>query len=374
MQGAKRLPFCYQRKINWTHNVKQFHRCSIQAFSAVGIVHNQAHTELNSQGSRKRGRPKKDNSSHGGKSHELSASIENLDSENGKQESAQGSSTFQRHLFQYRDDTANVFYEQFDSESEVSEALVKFVSELSKKSIDSHGWFTIALPGGSLVKLLKALVDDPSIDWMKWHVFWVDERVVPLNDNDSNFKLAMGMFLSRVKIPKNQVHHIKYGNDAKIVAKKYDQLMRGLVRRKILRLDSFNLFPQFDMILLGIGPDGHIASLFPNSLQLAEEREWVVAVLHSPKPPSERISMTLPCINAASHVCFAVVGSGKAEVIQRIMEKPALPGALPAQMVRPSNGVVYWFVDKAAAENLSVDAWGDPKKFPAMKYQDEKSR
>ncbi|MCO5563699.1 hypothetical protein L7F22_017346 [Adiantum nelumboides] len=219
-----------------------------------------------------------------------------------------------------------------------------------------------------LPQVLKALMDEPGIDWAKWHVFWVDERVVPLSDDHSNFKLAMETCLSKTRIPKDQIHPIDYEDNPNVVANKYGQLMRGLVKRKVLNLDSSGAFPQFDLILLGIGPDGHVASLFPNSLELAEEREWVVAVLHSPKLPPKRISMTLPCINAAAHVCFVVVGAGKAEVIQRILERPALPGALPAQMVRPSNGVLYWFVDKAAAQDLSVDMWNDPKRFPAVNY------
>lgn len=367
MLSAERLPFYHQRTTPGPQYTERSSIYHIRAFSAVSVINNQSHSEVVSQGPKRRGRPKK-NAINNGPSHATFLNSQASHVQKDKQEHVPVPQTRQGHLFHYTDFVTEVAFQQFDNEAEVSQAVIKFIVELSTESIRSHGWFCVALPGGSLVKVLKALVDEPGIDWSKWHVFWVDERVVPLTDDDSNFKLAMGTFLSKAKIPKDQIHPIQYGEDANVVAKKYNQLIRGLVKRKVLNVDLSGAFPRFDLILLGIGPDGHVASLFPNSLGLAEEREWVVAVLNSPKPPPQRISMTLPFINAASHVCFVVVGSGKAEVIQRVLERPALPGALPAQMVRPSMGEVHWFVDKAAARDLSVETWGDPKKFLAISY------
>ncbi|KAI5055066.1 hypothetical protein GOP47_0030211 [Adiantum capillus-veneris] len=410
MPMATRLPFFYQRTTHRLQSAKQISTYYVRAFSAVSLINDESHPEVVSPGVKRRGRPRKVVPDNGANSLDIPQAVKRrgrprkniIDSgprepkrrgrprkiaiDNGpkssedstnshafyvqevEQEHVPVSHTRQGHLFQYTDIVPEVVFRQLDSEFEVSEAVIQFVVEVSRNSIRSHGWFTIALPGGSLVKVLEPLMDEADIDWTKWHVCWVDERVVPLTDDDSNFKLAMGTWLSKAKIPRDQIHPIEYEDNTNVVARKYDQLMRGLVEREVLKLDSTGAFPQFDLILLGIGPDGHVASLFPNSLGLADEREWVVPVLHSPKPPPKRISMTLPCINAASYVCFVVVGSGKAEVIQRVLERPALPGALPAQMVRPSTGVLYWFVDKAAAQNLVVDTWDDPKKFPALNY------
>eukprot|EP00250_Pteridium_aquilinum_P035398 c9329_g1_i1 orf=100-1299(+) len=365
MPNANRLPFMYQR--HGLHYIEHSCRYHVRAFSAVS-VDAQSHSEVTSQGSKRRGRPRK-NAIYGEQALQRnSAESQVFYKEENKQESASVTQAHEGQLFKYTEVVQEVVYQQLDDELGVSAAVVKHIAEVAKMSIRTRGWFTIALSGGSLAKVLKELVDEPDIDWTKWHVFWVDERVVPRTDNDSNFKLAMETFLSKARIPKDQIHSIKYGKDAFVVAKRYEQLMRGLVKRKVLSLDSSGAFPRFDLILLGMGPDGHVASLFPNSLALAEKRDWVVAVLQSPKPPPERISMTLPCINAAAHVCFVVVGLSKAEILQRVLERHALPGSLPAQMVRPSNGPLHWFVDKAAAGNLSVDTWGDSKKFPAVNY------
>lgn len=362
--GAKGLPYVYHRASSGWHRTGHIcQRSRVQVFSAVGVVYDQSQTDVVSQGPKRRGRPKKKATED-----DQAPKLQAYHSEENQQELPSVTQTRGGHLFKYKDVVPEVLFQQFDDEKMVSAAVVKYIAQVSKDSINSRGWFTIALSGGSLVKVLKKVVDEPGIDWTKWHVFWVDERVVPLTDNDSNFKLAMGIFLSKGKIPKDQIHSIKYTEDASMVSKRYDRLMRDLAKRKVLSLDFPGAFPCFDMILLGIGTDGHVASLFPNSLALAEEKEWVVAVLNSPKPPPQRISMTLPCINAASHVAFVVVGSSKAEVLQRVLERPALPGSLPAQMVRPLNGVLNWFVDKEAASNLSVDAWGDPKQFPAVNF------
>ncbi|KAK9856858.1 hypothetical protein WJX84_008424 [Apatococcus fuscideae] len=123
-------------------------------------------------------------------------------------------------------------------------------------------------------------------------------------------------------------------------------------------------FPIFDLVLLGIGPDGHIASLFPNRSQTAARKGWVLPVSDSPKPPSERITLTLPVINAAKEVGIVAFGDGKAEIVQRALEVQALPGALPAQLVRPEEGRLYWLLDAGSAGNLRSGKWEDAKAFP----------
>ncbi|CAK9253945.1 unnamed protein product [Sphagnum jensenii] len=257
----------------------------------------------------------------------------------------------------------------FDNISDVSNAVAKHVTGLSVQAIRSQGSFTLVLSGGSLVKALSALAENPhlsNIEWEKWHVFWVDERVVPISHQDSNYNNAKEEFLSRVPIPDDQVHTISTWDDANTAAQGYEHSLRELAKKKILATTTISRrkFPRFDLILLGIGPDGHIASLFPNSAVMAENKRWVVPITKSPKPPPQRISLTVQCINSAAHVMFIVLGASKAEVLQRVFERPALPGALPAQMVQPNEGDLSWFIDKDAASKLAIASWSDPKKFP----------
>ena len=112
------------------------------------------------------------------------------------------------------------------------------------------------------------------------------------------------------------------------------------------------------------GPDGHVASLFSHRSSLSEDVKWVVPISNSPKPPSERISMTLPVINAAKDVVFLALGEGKAEVVQRTLEVQALPGSLPAQLVRPESGKTRWFLDVQSAQHLNIASWEEAKLFP----------
>ena len=123
-------------------------------------------------------------------------------------------------------------------------------------------------------------------------------------------------------------------------------------------------FPVFDLILLGLGPDGHVASLFPNKSQTAATEGWVLHVEDSPKPPPERITMTMPVINAAKEVIVVAFGGGKAEIVQRVLEVQALPGSLPAQLVRPDSGRLTWYLDSESAQNLKIQSWEDKKEFP----------
>ncbi len=123
-------------------------------------------------------------------------------------------------------------------------------------------------------------------------------------------------------------------------------------------------YPIFDLILLGVGPDGHVASLFPHKSTLKEVKQWVLPVDNSPKPPPERITMTLPVINAAKDIIFVALGESKAEIVQRALEVQALPGALPAQLVRLSEGKIRWLLDVQSAQGLDIASWDDSKSFP----------
>ncbi|GAQ91586.1 6-phosphogluconolactonase [Klebsormidium nitens] len=270
---------------------------------------------------------------------------------------------FPAHLFPYPEGYADVSLERILNMPQLQRAVAAYVKEASAAAIKEKGAFTVVLSGGSLVKGLSSLIGMKGIDWSKWHVFWADERVVKLTDPDSNYKLATDEFLSKVDIPDNQIYALNDTLGAKAAAADYEKVLKNLPR-DVLPLSKGDQYPRFDLILLGIGPDGHIASLFPNHPLVGERAKWVAHITDSPKPPPQRITLTLPVINSAKQVAFVVTGQGKAEVLQRILEVSALPGALPAQLVRPTDGSVTWFADLAATAELNSEAWADAKKFP----------
>lgn len=240
--------------------------------------------------------------------------------------------------------------------------LTKMVVEAAEVAVKAKGVFTLVLSGGSLPSLLAGLAGARGVQWDKWHVFYVDERNVPHGDADSTHRAVREALLSKVPIPEGQVHAIHEGLPVEQAATEYAGRLMALPASALPR--TADSFPVFDLILLGLGPDGHVASLFPNRPEVAETKAWVLPVKNSPKPPPERITMTLPVINSAKEVVFVALGEGKAEVVQRTLEVQALPGALPAQMVRPTAGRARWLLDVASAQKLDIAHWGEPKLFP----------
>jgi len=226
-------------------------------------------------------------------------------------------------------------------------AAADFVSQLSAEAIAGRGRFTVALSGGSLPKLLgPALAAGPlraQIDWPAWHVFFADERCVPLTDPASNYRLALEELFSHVDIPGEQIYAPDPSLTPGQAAEAYQQTLLRIFEPDIGGL------PRFDLILLGMGEDGHTASLFPNHPLLHETERWVAPIFDSPRPPPERITLTLPVINNARHVAFMAAGAGKADILPRVLETKAPPHTLPSQMVQPTHGKLHWFVDEAAA-------------------------
>ncbi|KAF5182569.1 6-phosphogluconolactonase [Thalictrum thalictroides] len=243
----------------------------------------------------------------------------------------------------------------FDTEEDLSVSLAKYTAELSEKFTKERGAFTVVVSGGSLIKSLRKLVESPyfdSIDWAKWHVFWVDERVVPKDHADSNYKLAYDGFLSKVPIPPGQVYAINDALSAEGAADDYETCLKQLVKTKVVDLLPASGFPKFDLMLLGMGPDGHVASLFPGHPLLNENQRWVTYIKDSPKPPPERITFTFPVINSAAKIAMVVVGAGKSDVVRRAVGSDTGSDMLPVQMVSPAVGATTWFLDKEAASKL----------------------
>lgn len=210
---------------------------------------------------------------------------------------------------------------------------------LALSSVRARGRFDVALAGGSTPKGLYALLArEPfraRIPWSRTYFFWGDERHVPPDDSESNFRMAWESLLSKVTIPSGNVHRVP--SEMRNVAE------AAALYERVLR-DHFGAKPRFDLVLLGLGPEGHTASLFPGSAALKERRRWVrenwVKKLHA-----WRITLSLPVINAAKNVVFLVAGEEKAAAV-----RGALTGSeMPAGRVRPSQGKLLWILDREAA-------------------------
>ncbi|KAK8964423.1 hypothetical protein KSP40_PGU006986 [Platanthera guangdongensis] len=239
---------------------------------------------------------------------------------------------------------------------ELAEGLAKHTAALSHKFAHHRRAFTVVLSGGYLIEKLRKLVEPPyvhEIDWSKWHIFWVDERVVKKTDPDSNYKLALDGFLSLVPIPANQIYSINDEVDAKHAAEDYEAKLKELVAHGVVEISPETNFPRFDLMLLGMGPDGHLASLFPHHPLLHERKKWVTFLENSPKPPPVRITFTFPVIDASAYIFMVVAGSGEVDAVAEAIEGNASgDDMLPVQRVRLENGEFTWFLDTLAASKL----------------------
>ena len=230
-----------------------------------------------------------------------------------------------------------------------AEIMVGCISEaLSRKE-----QFSVALSGGSTPKALFALLvqDDAfknNIPWDRIHFFWGDERHVPPQDGQSNFRMANEIMLAKAHVRMENIHRMHTEqSDAGKVAQDYEQELR-----KFFQLASGQL-PVFDFSLMGIGADGHTASLFPGTKALYEHNRLVVANWVE-KFKTHRITMTAPVLNNADTIVIHVSGQQKADILQQILEGDHEPGLLPAQLIRPIHGRLIWLVDQAAASKLTL--------------------
>lgn len=219
--------------------------------------------------------------------------------------------------------------------------------EAAAEAVEQRGEFRVALAGGSTpgeaYQRLAGADLLPMVGWRSVQLFWGDERCVPPDHPDSNFRMARDSLVDKVPIPHSNVHRIQGELEPKRAAKAYVEELRTVFggRRR----------PRFDLILLGMGTDGHTASLFPSSSALRENRRWVVAY-HVSQLAGWRVSLTPPVLNAARKVAFLVAGSAKAARLKEVLRGERDPERLPAQMVQPKRGSVVWLVDRAAAAQL----------------------
>ncbi len=229
----------------------------------------------------------------------------------------------------------------------LSVALSAHVVRLAAKAFEEKGRFRVALSGGSLMDIIiPSLSSNPlrdTVNWSSWHVFWADERWVPWSSPESNYGVAAQRFFCRVTIPDEQIYATDDSLNPSETAKAYESVLAKVFQ------PGTGQVPRFDLMLLGVGEDGHTASLFPNHPVLNETLRWVVPVLEAPKPPPIRITMTLPVINNARNVFFVAAGPGKSNIMSKLLKPGGKQPELPAQRVKPSDGELQWFVDRAAA-------------------------
>lgn len=233
---------------------------------------------------------------------------------------------------------------------ELFAAAAEEVIRAANDAVNARGKFTLALSGGSTPKALYNLLATnarTALPWEHMYFFWGDERHVPPTDPDSNYRMVNEAMLSKVPVPPANVFRVEAENpDAAATAAAYEQTLR-----KFFQLDA-NGVPRFDLILLGMGPDGHTASLFPGTEGLKEKSRLVIANWVE-KLKTHRLSFTLPVLNAAHTVAFLVSGTDKAPALKAVLEGNESGEQYPAKLVQPKDGKLIWFLDRAAASGLA---------------------
>lgn len=241
----------------------------------------------------------------------------------------------------------------FDTPEEVARAAAERFVKYANEAIAERGVFSVALAGGNTPRrVYELLASDPFKSLIKWssvHVFFGDERCVPPDHPDSNYGMVYKTLISAIDIPASNVHRMLGEGNAEESAAAYEQELKSLFGEVS--------WPRFDLVLLGMGEDGHTASLFPGSDAVREDSKWVVAT-RMEKPlanqSQDRITLTVPVINHAARVLFLVTGKGKAQRLAEVLHpprgaRPVNAAPLPAQLIQPLNGSLDWLIDKAAA-------------------------
>jgi 6-phosphogluconolactonase len=224
-----------------------------------------------------------------------------------------------------------------------------FIADIAASAIAERGRFTIALSGGGTPKPVYARLATADyrerIAWEKVHIFFGDERCVPPDDARSNYRMVREAWFDHSKISAENIHRIRGEDDPALEALRYEQ--------EIARLYRAAGFPAFDLILLGMGDNGHTASLFPGTAALRETARWVVAQ-YVEVMTTWRVTFTARLINAARYVAFLAEGAGKAQMLWNVLEGLYQPDVWPSQLIQPVNGELHWLVDAAAAAKVKA--------------------
>lgn len=227
----------------------------------------------------------------------------------------------------------------FDTPQEVAKAFAEHFADL----INNQKQLTVALSGGSTPKILFDLLAErhADLDWTKVHFYWGDERCVPPDDSDSNYKMTVDHLLSKIDMPAENIHRVLGETNPVTEAMNYSRQIKE-------NLPAVNELPQFDLIILGMGGDGHTASIFPHEIELLNS-DGICEVATHPESGQKRITLTGRVINNAREICFLVTGAGKAEKVDEIFHKTDDWESYPASHIKPYEGELIWWMDRAAA-------------------------
>ncbi len=247
--------------------------------------------------------------------------------------------------------TIAVTYSIWNSPSILALAAAQVFADAVAQAVAARGVARIAISGGTTPKAMFALLADPSqpfaksIPWDKLQLYWVDERCVPPDNAESNFHMTKEAMLSKVPLPAENIHRMEGELDPEEAASRYESVLRNT-----MRLEGAEL-PVFDLVLLGMGDDGHTASLFPHTAALHEMSRLAVAN-HVLQKETWRITLTWPVINQGRQVAFLIEGAGKTDILAEVLTGPRDSERLPSQLIRPANGNLEFLLDEAAAAKL----------------------
>ncbi|HEY1870721.1 MAG TPA: 6-phosphogluconolactonase [Chitinophagaceae bacterium] len=246
---------------------------------------------------------------------------------------------------------------------ELSWRAAEWMVDYIHETLQTQDRFTIALSGGSTPKKLHLLLASDEfknkIEWQKLHVFWGDERYVPLNDERNNAKMAFDTLLDHVPVPGSHIHIMRTDIDAEKSAKEYESILKEYFPEAAsykLQATSKEHLPltihhSFDLVILGLGDNSHTLSLFPHEEVIHEKDHWVKAVFVK-EVNMERITLTAPIVNLSKCIAFLVSGQDKASAVSHILSDNYNTDLYPAQVIKPENGELYWFLDEAAAVKI----------------------
>jgi 6-phosphogluconolactonase len=243
---------------------------------------------------------------------------------------------------------------QFADAEQLGQAAAEYFVDVARGASEARRRFTVALAGGKTPQGLYTLLAAPpfreQLPWDRLEFFWGDERAVPPGHADSNFRLANETLLDKLRIAAAQIHRMQAERtDLENAAVDYQAEIA-----RVFAVDPDGEPPQFDLVLLGMGADGHTASLFPYTEAVKEETRWVISN-YVPKLDNFRLTLTARILNKAAHVLFLVAGRDKADALAQVLEGERDPLRLPAQLIQPEEGELLWFIDTPAASKLTPE-------------------
>ena len=236
--------------------------------------------------------------------------------------------------------------EVFKDVDHLCRALAEWITSLVEETLRRKERFGLVLSGGNTPKKLHALLASSPykdrIDWEKMHIFWGDERAVPLTDERNNARMAFDTLLNKVNVPPNQIHIMDTSESPEDAAKDYAELLYEYFGADMLPARTF------DLVLLGMGDDGHTLSLFPHTSVIQEEKSWAVS-FYLKAQDMQRITLTKNIVNNADHIVFMISGKDKAHAVHEVLEGERNPDLYPSQVISPTQGELHFFLDEAAA-------------------------